>query len=455
MIIAIVAALLVLAFLSYRFFHSWLFPPALYSLYWAAVIAVAYIFGYGQYRLTVEPVSVFVIGALCFAAGGMLALQVFGHHSFSTSISSEVSTQNTHANFLDRPGGSVQNQPRHQINKVTRPERKALIQTLIVIYSIGLMLLVPLFVQSIERAGAILNVSDFAVAARLGLGQLDRAGIPRYFLSLSSIGGILAYYAAWLYVGTRRDKVTLALATLAPLLMYILTFARSPVYALVVGVLAILTFRKTIKLRTAMLGLVSVLIIALAMGSMLGKGPDFRLNQSPIGAVFEKLTVYYIGGPIGFGQVMDNPQSVGEHGLSLRFFTQAAQSLGLDIYIPSNITDYVSGDLGNVYTFYFAYWLDWGWWGIIIVSALAGFVSTAVYVLARRGNAICGVALAMVIAAILNSTVVDGFFGSAIPWLLTIATGWLLWHIPLRVHKAGVSRKRTKTQWPSAGISRD
>jgi oligosaccharide repeat unit polymerase len=411
MIVAILAALLVLALLGYRPFHAWLFPPGLYALYWTVIIAAALIIGYGKYTLTVETTAVFFIGAVCFSVGGLLALVVLGRGAAS---------------------------------KPTGPERKQLIQTLIAVYSIGLLLLVPLFVRSVERAGLVLGVNDFAVAARLALLQPDRTNIPRYFSSLSSLGGVLAFYAAWLYSGTRRDKVVLALAVFAPLIMYVLTFSRSPVYALAVGILAILVFRKTIRLQTATLGLIGALIVALAMGSSLSKGPDFQSGQSPVEAIVENLAVYYIGGPLGFGQVMDNPQTVGQQGLSLRFFTQTAQSAGMDIEIPNNILGYVADDLGNVYTFYFAYWLDWGWWGIIVVSALAGFVSTAVYVLARRGSAIAGAALGMVVGSILNSATGDGLFGSAMPWLLTISVGWLLWHMPLIGRRARVPGKRTE-----------
>jgi hypothetical protein len=171
-------------------------------------------------------------------------------------------------------------------------------------------------------------------------------------------------------------------------------------------------------------------VLAVVMGVMLGKGPAFEPGVSPVLAVAENIAVYFLGGPAGFAQVMGAPTTVGEPGLSLRFFTQLARSLGADIALPDNILGYYREGMGNVYTIYFAYWLDGGWWGVVIMTFVAGALCTSVYVWARRGNPLAGAAFGLVTGSILTSTIGDGIFGSSVPWLLLLAVVGLLWSVP-------------------------
>jgi len=389
--------MLFLAVLSYRAAHSWLFPPALFSLYWAIVVGVSAVVRYGGDELSLDALLVFFAGCLVFSAGGWVAVLSLG------------------------TGGRVWR---------VEARRKRFVQMCIIAYSAGLLALTPFFAIAIYRAGLSLDIEILAVAARTAFGESGRGGIPRYFLSLTSVGGVLAYIAAWLYDGFRRDKEILLLAVLAPLAMSVLTFARSPVFALVVGVLAITVFRGTMRLRTALVGISMGAVLAVAMGVMLGKGPEFGSGVSSVYAVAENLAVYFLGGPAGFAQVMGAPTTVGEPGLSLRFFTQLARSLGADIALPANVLGYYREGMGNVYTIYFAYWLDGGWLGVLGMSFLAGYLCAAVYVLAKREHPVAGVAFGLVTGSILTSTVGDGIFGSSVPWLLFIAVVGILWSVP-------------------------
>ncbi len=390
-------SMLFLAVLSYRTVHSWLFPPALFSLYWAMVVGVSAVVRYGGEELSLDALLVFFVGCLIFSAGGWVAVLSLG-----TGV------------------------------RVWRVEarRKRFVQMCIITFSSGLLAITPIFAIAIYKAGLFLDIENLAVAARTAFGESERGGIPRYFLSLTSVGSVLAYIAAWLYDGSRRDKGILLLAVLAPLAMSVLTFARSPVFALIVGVLAITVFRRTIRLRTALVGIAFGVVLAVAMGVVLGKGPAFEPGVSPVLNVAENIAVYFLGGPAGFAQVMGAPTAVGEPGLSLRFFTQLARSLGADIALPDNILGYYREGMGNVYTIYFAYWLDGGWWGVVVMSFLAGILCTAVYVWAMRGNPVAGAAFGLVTGSILTSTIGDGIFGSSVPWLLFLAIVGLLWSVP-------------------------
>jgi oligosaccharide repeat unit polymerase len=394
----VIFILLAQAVLMHRVAGSWLFPPALYAVYWAGVIACTTVTRFGDYSLTTGALMVFLVGSSMFLIGGHVATRCIG-------------------------GGAIK--------KAISPIRKRFIQNCIGVFCFGLLAMVPFFFITIQQISADLEIEEFAVAARFAFGESDRAGIPRYFLRLISIGGILAYCAAWLYDGTRWDKFVLGMAVFSPLLMTILTFGRTPIYMLLAGVVAIMAFRGTIRLRTVFLfGALGTFLVVL-MGAMLGKGPDFDSGKSPLYAVVENVAIYFVGGPVGFGYVMDNPAFVGEPGLSLRFFTQAVSSFGADIVLPNIVLGYISDVLGNVYTIYFAYWLDWGWWGVILMASLAGFFCTSIYTLARRGDPYAGVGMGMVTGAILNSATGDWIFLTSIPWMLLVLLVFFLWSIPV------------------------
>jgi hypothetical protein len=140
--------------------------------------------------------------------------------------------------------------------------------------------------------------------------------------------------------------------------------------------------------------------------------------------------VYFVGGPVGFSRVMDDPGVVGDPGLSLRLVKQVASWVGISTQMPESVNGYITTDLGNVYTFYYPYWYDGRWLAVILASLAAGLVSTVTHIAARLGSPIAGACFGVVVGAILTSAVGDGIFATPMQWLLVAALGWLLWRIP-------------------------
>jgi oligosaccharide repeat unit polymerase len=198
----------------------------------------------------------------------------------------------------------------------------------------------------------------------------------------------------------------------------------------VLGAGSILFFRRMIPTWFAIVGVIALLAGGIALGSALGKGLESSGGSSLIGSIAENIGIYFVGGPVGFAHIMDRPEYVGEYGLSLRIFTQALHSFGFNITLPHNILGYDRLELGNVYTMYFAYWLDWRWAGVIAIGCAYGAVSTWLYVHARRGNPIAGVGMGLVFPSIINSATGDGLFFSSIPWLLIAVIVGSLWKAP-------------------------
>lgn len=401
MVLIVACLLLFQAIILYLGARSWLFPPATCAIYWAGVLLFSILIPFGDYYLSADAVMVFFLGSILFSIGGFISIRC------------------------------IKQSKRPDIH----PLRKESIQNFIVFYNLFLLSLIPFFFQALQAASTDLGIVEFATGVRFALGADDRTGIPRFFASLTSIGGILAYCAAWLHDGTRRDRLILSLAVLSPLSMNILTFSRTPIYLLLSGVISILIFRRTIRLWTVPVAVASGLFLMVLIGTVLGKGPDFHAGKSPFYAFTEGIAIYIVGGPLGFSTVLKDPGMVGEPGLSLRFFAQVAASLGAEIDLPSHVLGYVSGVLGNVYTIYFAYWLDGGWYGVILMATLAGFFCTALYLLARQGNPYGGVGMGIATGAILNSATGDWIFLTAMPWILMVLLVSILWNLPIIVFR--------------------
>lgn len=391
------AGLAGLAFTARRLAGSWFFPPALFAGAWAGFILASLAVQFGYLTLTPSAILVFVVGAVVFVVAGTVAWAWAGSGEAAQEIA---------------------------------PVRGRVIRWVVLTYSAMLVVFAPIFLHTIRDLLLEMNLEELAVGARTVFSGEQANLVPHYFQSVSSVGTILTLLMAWLYDGSWRDRMLLGFSLASTLAMLVLTFSRTPLFFLVIGAGGLLLFRGRITRATAGLGVCLLVAGGVIMGSLLGKGPDYVGHASRFEAVAQNLGIYFVGGPIGFGEVMDHPTGVGESGLSLRFFTQALQSLGYPITLPNNVLDVYRAELGNVYTFYFAYWLDWGWAGVLFIAAVAGVFSTLLYCWSRRGNPIAGVGFGITLPALINSATGDSLFGSSVPWILTALVVGVLWKAP-------------------------
>jgi oligosaccharide repeat unit polymerase len=404
--LAVAAGMTSLAVLAYAYWRSVFAPAVIYAAYWAFVVAFSGMLRIGDSTLSPRALLVFVIGAVCFVGGSAICTVLYEGRG-------------------ERPISPMWE---------ATPERKRAVQIAVLVYSIVLAALIPSFIATVRTAGELLGIDDFAMAARGALSLADRGGVSHYFQSATSLGAIFAFYAAWLYKGGWRDMITLAVASAAALAMSALTFARSPVVSLMLGLLAILSLRGTVKPRTVLLFGLATVVLAIGLGVMLDKGPEVGTGKSAGLALAENLGLYFVGGPLGFSMVQGDPIVVGEPWLSLRFIIQIGSWLGLSVphFQTLGVLDYVTSDLGNVYTFYYPFWLDGQWLGVIGASLLAGMVCTLAYLAARRGHPVAGAAFGLVLGGIAGSAIGDALFYSPTPWMLSAGLGLVLWKLPTR-----------------------
>ncbi|MGH9569425.1 MAG: O-antigen polymerase, partial [Candidatus Angelobacter sp.] len=87
-------------------------------------------------------------------------------------------------------------------------------------------------------------------------------------------------------------------------------------------------------------------------------------------------------GPVGFGEVIKQPNLVPHNWQVDHFVLQVAKKLGADVEVPSQHSEFVAlgpgGLIGNVYTMYFGY-MDWGLTGMMLLLFVAGLVITVIF----------------------------------------------------------------------------
>ena len=110
---------------------------------------------------------------------------------------------------------------------------------------------------------------------------------------------------------------------------------------------------------------------------------------------------YWLGGPVAFDQVANDPGSVPSTQPINSFFVETANSLGAHFEELSphaqftTISSATENADANVYTIYFSYYKDYGWFGMIGLMMLAGFCLTILYHVALRMGPVSLVICAM------------------------------------------------------------
>ena len=400
----------VVAVLLYRVKGSGtvLFPPALMAMYWAVIVSLTGLIGFKDVRLRPEALLVFSLGVVFFVVGSLPAL-LFGQ---------------MHA--------------RRSVKRALSATRRVAAQKAIFAFSVIAILALCWYVAVLVPLAKQIAYGTLWQSMRLASQTYAQSVVPLQFCeSIFSISSVLASLAAWLYNGSRRDAFAIAAAGTAPLAAGLITFSKTNVAALLVGVLAILWFRRAIAPKVVVLGACALIgsfvliMFALSSGTQVA-GPYWFLDR---------LSTYFLGGPVGFSEIMNNAQQVGQPGLSYGFALQFLQRLGLYSGAPDFVLGYFSPEFGNVYTWFYAYWLDSTWLGVLIVSMFAGLICTASYVGAQRGNPIAGVAMGRVTYAILNSANGDLLFLSATPWLLIVIVVAIVTHLPVQRHQVRWRRR--------------
>lgn len=211
----------------------------------------------------------------------------------------------------------------------------------------------------------------------------------------TSLTVLYAYIYANKYELTNLNKVMLGSLFFATLSIILIDGARAGVLVLLVMVFFINFDTHKVSLRgMAYAGILVFFTFSLPMILMektvsLSDGYYEALRQA-----LDTLVYYYLSGPVAFGYVLNNPSSFQlPYYVTLNGFFDIINLIGLDsgrnsshgISIGLDSSRYIflsfSGGYrrGNVYSIFYPYINDFGFFGGLIVFCLVGFLSGVIY----------------------------------------------------------------------------
>lgn len=246
---------------------------------------------------------------------------------------------------------------------------------------IALCALTPIFYYRLASAAGGYGAPTFLMSARMAMLDLAETGNDAFFDIISSASiliGLLAFNER--EISKRRAILAMVLA----FLLNAMTGGRAGLVFLALGCICI-DWIKTRRLRWK-LALPALLFFVVAFGAMAfflhkGLSGDESVLESAA-AAGKQVVLYSAGGPVGFGEVVKQPNTVTHNWQVDHFLLQIAKKFGADVDIPSQHSEFVTlgpgGLIGNVYTMYFGY-MDWGIPGMMLLLFAAGLVITLVF----------------------------------------------------------------------------
>ena len=339
-----IAAFTVLALCNYVISgRKLLYPPAVLCAVWAIDLFMVWCSEGFFYRLSDQALYFFLFGGVAFSMGAAVVSRY---------------------------------QPKHPPLIASSASDK-----LVTWGVIALCALAPIFYYRLASAAGGYGAPTFLMSARMAMLDLAENGNDAFFDTISSASiliGLLAFNER--EKSKRRAIVALALA----FLLNAMTGGRAGLVFLALGCICI-DWIKTRRLRWN-LALPALLFFVVTFGTMaffLHKG--LSGNESALesaAAAGHQVVLYSAGGPVGFGEVVKQPNIVPHNWQVNHFLLQIAKKLGADVEVPSQHSEFVTlgpgGLVGNVYTMYFGY-LDWGIPGMMLLLFAAGLVITLIF----------------------------------------------------------------------------
>ncbi len=377
---------IILLGINYKLVHDTLYPPLLFTGTWLILLIGILFSGDSLYEIGVTTYLVYVVGALAFSSGGLLAL------------ASIPPARNGMQAYGDR---------------ISLPNVRRTLDVLILILIVGLPLYwravssladddveIQFLLQNIRRktvelrdeGGAIGPIANLVVLAQF-------VALAAFYDSNRTIGGRLrtaiAIVLALIYgamSGTKGNAVFLLLT------LYF-------VYSLKIG---------EIRLRPLVVTVASALAL-FSLGLIFVNYAFTSFSDSSEIAVLLAETVqnYFLSGLVAFDRIVENPNVMESTQPIHRFFLETGRSLGLTVYVPPKHADYT--DIApymdsNTYTIYFSYFKDYGWIGTIVIMTILGFGMTGLYRRIRNTEPVTVLLYAKLCVALVMSLHADHFF---------------------------------------------
>lgn len=195
---------------------------------------------------------------------------------------------------------------------------------------------------------------------------------PMYVtFAMAVVGQSVAVLISLLYVGKKKNLFVIIYACLV-LLFFVMRSNKYAMAQLLLAFLAISSYNNTLSKRKFFVYLVCFLGLMLTVHLLrAGDGYEFDFVKF--------ISVYFLAPLPAFDNVLNTHIDYisdfhGEY--TLRFIIPFLQTLGFSVEgnpDPFNLHNWTYTPLPvNVYTIMFSYYVDWGYWGIIVFSILLG-----------------------------------------------------------------------------------
>ena len=400
MIILFSILLFILSIFNYLLVRSFLYPPFIFSFLWALLLLVLKFAGSMFYSISHETLFLYLIGAVAFSIGGLFPL-LFKYSREKKVLLSEKSKW-----------------PEFVIN-------------------IGLvfsLILLPYYLYYLIGAGLSSGFGNFWMGLKYQMVNNEmilRAPLFR-FKAFVGFTAILAYLE---YKCGKVTKKKALLIIIIAMVYELSTAQRAGVFRLIFALLGV-KFMTEKKFDYKFLGKMLVLfflmftIPAILIGQIQKSSSLIEMFSSGI-----KLVVLYgVGGLVAFDKVIASPSFyISPRITTFRFFSALLNILGYTKYeLPSFIPIITFTPLPtNVYTFYFSYFMDFGYFSLFMLTLLIGMFSSFIFMHAYYDkNNIFIFLYGLVIAGVLISSMNEVFYTAISYWLQAIILLLIVYKLP-------------------------
>ncbi len=361
-----------------------LFPASVFTFVWAFCITALWVLGDVFYAIGDFTLLLYLLGAVMFTLGSLIAL--------------------TGTGIDPAPVVPFTDEQHWRIRRV--------LEVLLIACAVALPLYLGVVWAEIDFTNpqSLTRLRNMDLNAEIERGPLE--------IILSNFV-VLSLFVAYAYAHLHRTAFDLKWQYRLSVLLFIIygsALANKGNAILLVLTVLVIEFKKAGSINFRKLaGIVGFVFGFFLLGLFYVNFSYLQLEWSAetMTYLFDAVMGYAFGGVVGFDNIMKNPdQFISNHSI-LRFFWETANKFGANYPIPSLHADFsqVSDTQeGNVYTFYFAYYMDFGWAGVALILAFLGFLTTKFYVRARPENPAFLIIYATFITGLLFSIFNEQFF---------------------------------------------
>lgn len=358
------------------------YPPALFSFWWALLLAALWCSGDAFLPISASTLAIYMLGPCAMTAGGLIAVI-----------------------WKRRPSGDML--------KVREWEcREGLMTASTVLLAVAF----PAFWYRIGELSAMSGVRDFWVGVRLQTMHPDRAGntlgIFEYLIFFSTMLALVAFENSQV---RNSGKLKGLAAVVLSLLYHLVTASRLGALILIAGLVGIALLHNRRIVTPVLIGAVAVVpvfvIVAVALNKGTERGGDIQSNTVSLARSFQ---LYALGGLVAFDAAAEEKIAAEDHGRTYRSLYAVARAAGYDVDVPALPSQYTyTPTPTNVYTMYYPYLLDFGRIGVVALLCGFGALSSHVYFTARSAAGPFTVAYALMFAYLLLSSADEYLFSLA------------------------------------------